>query len=231
MSESIFIRVQRVLSAGADSAVVAAERLSGAGLMRQAIRDLDGAMDDVRRAQDGAEGRRVHTEHQHRRLREKLATLDEQARYAMAKQREDLAEAAVGQQITVEDQIVAVKKTQAEAVAELKRLGESMAALKLRRKQMEAEFAAFGKAQREADLATPGHSAAQRNNKRADRAEEAFARGMAAAGGADRVLTPTGDAAKLAEVDAMRRADAVAARLAALRTPNSAPSRSRKRAS
>lgn len=229
MSESIFIRVQRVLSAGADSAVGAAERLSGAGLMRQAIRDIDGAIEDVRAAQEDAETRRVHAEHQHKRLRETLATLDEQARYALSKERQDLAEAAVGRQIAVEAQVAALKKAQAGAVAELAQLGEGLTALKARKAQMEAEFATFQAAQRNADAAAPGQSGAQRNARRADRAEEAFARGMAAAGGVNGEPAAVADITKLAEVDAMRRADAIAERLAAMRAQQ-APTKVRKRA-
>lgn len=226
MSESIFIRVQRVLSAGADSAVGAAERLSGASLMRQAIRDIDGAIEDIRTAQDEAERRRAQAEHQHKRLREMLATLDEQARYAMSKQREDLAEAAVGRQLAVETQAAALKKAQAKAAAELGRLAESLAALDSRKAQMEAEFTAVQAARRDAEAAPSDPS--RGNMRRAGRAEEAFARGMAAAGGVNGDPITAPDIAKLAEVDAMRRADTVAERLAALRMPAAAPPRRRK---
>jgi phage shock protein A len=229
MSESIFIRVQRVLSAGADSAVGAAERVSGASLMRQAIRDIDGAIEDIGAARDAAESRRVHAEHQHKRLRGTLATLEEQARYALSKQREDLAEAAVGRQIALEAQVAELGKARTEATAELAQLADGLIALKARKAQMEAEFATFQAARRDADADSPDRSRARRTARRADRAEEAFARGMAAAGGVNGEPATVADLAKLAEVDAMRRADAIAERLAAMRA-RPTPAKPRKKA-
>jgi hypothetical protein len=49
------------------------------------------------------------------------------------------------------------------------------------------------------------------------RAEALFERAIGASGGAGLGLSPTGDAARLAEVEALRREDAIAERLATLR--------------
>ena len=48
MAEPIYLRVRRVLSASAEEAVDALERASGASLLREAIRQVDGALDEVR---------------------------------------------------------------------------------------------------------------------------------------------------------------------------------------
>ena len=52
MNESIFVRVQRVVSGGVESAMDIAEQLSGISLARQAMREMDAAIartrDDAR---------------------------------------------------------------------------------------------------------------------------------------------------------------------------------------
>jgi phage shock protein A len=138
MAESIFVRVQRVISASAADAL---ERASGTALMREAIRELDGASEKLRSQLEAAESRRLQATHQQRGVREKLETLAEQARYAIGKGREDLAEAAVAQQRNCEAQLVALRKMQSESVVEGRGLEENLAALKVRRAEMERELA------------------------------------------------------------------------------------------
>lgn len=217
MSESIFIRVQRVLSAGADSAAGALERASGTALMREAIRELDRASDKLRDQLDRAESRRLQATHQQRGVREKLETLAEQARFALDKGREDLAAAAVGQQLNCEAQLAALRKMQAEAAAEERELQEHLAALKVRRSEMERELASVEAAQRAAETSGAGAPGANGVKHKVVRAEAAFERAMNAVGRTGPNLAEAEDAARLAEVDALQRQDRIAERLAALR--------------
>ena len=55
---------------------------------------------------------------QHRMFREQLAALSEKARFAMAENREDLAEAAVSRQLHFEAQAERLDKVQADAASE-----------------------------------------------------------------------------------------------------------------
>lgn len=213
MSESIFVRVQRVISAGADSAVSVAERASGSGLMREAIRQVERAADEVRDEQDKASMRRRDAGRQQRLVRDRIDTLKEQARFALSKGRDDLAEAAVATQIEHEKELARLKQVEAEAVETLARLDGCLAELKLKKAQMEKELAGFQAARTGSAGAA---DKAERAARRAARAEEAFERAMTAAGGvAARVDADC--AAKLAEVEALRREAEVAARLAELK--------------
>ncbi len=57
MSEPIFKRMQRVVSAGLDSATSAAERLNSAGVMRRSLREVEQAIDALQKRQDAAKAR------------------------------------------------------------------------------------------------------------------------------------------------------------------------------
>jgi phage shock protein A len=218
MADSIFVRVQKVVSGGLDSAVGSVEQLSGTSLMRQAIRDVDAAIASARDGADAARARRLQAEHHAGAARQQLATLNEQARFALGKGRDDLAEAAIARQIEVEAQLARLDAARAEAGVEERRLEESRTELNLRKGRMEEELAAFQSARRAADgdPAAPG-AADARLQRRAERAEETFRRAMSAAGAVAGSETDAGAAAKVAEIEKLQRETAVAERLAALR--------------
>ncbi len=89
MTESIFIRIHQVLSAGAENATDALERVSSTSLMRDAIRQVERALEDAQVELDSVRARRIHAERQQEALRERLSTLQEQARFALGKGRAD----------------------------------------------------------------------------------------------------------------------------------------------
>jgi phage shock protein A len=218
MSDSIFVRVQRVVSGGVGSALDAAERVGGTSVMRQAIREMDAAVEKAHSEREAARTRRLQAEHHLQACRKQLATLKEQARFALGKQRLDLAEAAVGRQIDVEAQIASLTKAESEARFDEGRFGESIDSLKLRRGQMYEELRVFEATQRAAssDCEAPGSPDA-RVRRRAERAEEAFERALAAAGGMSGGRASPEAAAKVAELEALQKEAAIAERLAALR--------------
>jgi phage shock protein A len=215
MAESIFVRIQSVLSAGADTTVSFAERASGTSLMREAIRQVARAEEDARECLESAKARSFHAERRQQALREQVATLEEQARFALSKERPDLAEAAIARQIDCEAQEKQAVAAQKDALDEAARLEESLTTLKARKLQMQKELAAFEATQRDG-AATP-RFVGDPVERKVSRAEALFERAMAASGGGDLGLVPAGDAAKLAEVEALRREAAVAERLAALK--------------
>jgi phage shock protein A len=220
MAESIFVRIQNVLAAAADTTVSFVERASGTSLIREAIRQVARAEDDARECVERADTRRLHAIRRQHTLREQVETLTEQARYALSKERPDLAEAAVSRQIDCEAQVAQAIAAEQQAVQEAAQLQESLAALRARKLEMQKELAAFEAAQAEASSATD--SVRNPIGRKVSRAEALFERGMAASGGGDPGLVSTGNAAQLAEVEALRRQDAIAERLAALRN-GSAP--------
>jgi len=224
MADSIFVRVQRVVSGGVGSAVDAAERLSGTSMMRQAIRDMDSAIERARDEGDSARSKRLQAAHRLQECRKQLATLKEQAQFALAKERLDLAEAAIARQLDVEAQIASFAKAESEAAAVERKLEESAAELKLRRGQMYDELRSFEAAQR-AGTGEGSESPDSRLQRRAERAQEAFERAMDSAGGLSGGRASPEAAAKVAELEALQREAAIAERLAALQGPGE-PTRS-----
>jgi phage shock protein A len=217
MAESIFVRVRRVISASIEDAVDAMERAGGTSVMREAIREVDRAIDEVRAEQEAATARRLHAMRQQRMIRDRLAGLEEQARFAIAENREDLAEAAVSRQIDFEAQAQRLETVQADASSEADRLEDCLVALTTRKTQMEEALASFETAHRDAALGGDGPKKSDRRTERkVERAEEAFDRAMAGAGGvASLNRTDAKTAAKVAELATLQKSAAVAQRMAA----------------
>ena len=220
MAESIFMRVRRLISASVEDAVDAMERAGGPSVMREAIREVDRAIDEVRAEQEAASARRLQAMRQQRMFRDKLAALEAQARFAIAEKRDDLAEAAVSRQLDFEAQAERLETVQTEAASEASRLEECLVALTTRKTQMEDALAAFETAQRDAALGGEGPARPTRTTEgKVKRAEEAFDRAMTAAGGVAGISrTDAQTAAKVAEITTLQRSAAIAQRMAALRS-------------
>lgn len=231
MSEPIFLRVRRVLSASAEDAVDALERASGTGVMREAIRQVARALDDVRTEQEAVAARVAQAKRQQGQIRDRIADLDEKARFALGKGRDDLAEAALATQLDLEAQVKRFDAVQAEAAEQAIRLDQCTSALAARKTQMEKELAAFEAAQPADALGGDGPTRRdQALQRKVDRAQETFERVMAGGGGAAAGRADPQEA----EIDALRKSAALADRMAALRAaqgaqPNAAPPRRRAR--
>jgi phage shock protein A len=224
MSDSIFVRVQRVVSGGVGTAIDAAERYSGNSVMRQAIREMDSAIEKALAESEAARAKRLQAAHRLQEYRKQLATLKEQARFALGKDRLDLAEVAIARQLDIEGQISLATKAETDAAEAERRLEESAAELKLRRGQMYDELRGFEDSQQAA-------SAGDESNgwlgsglaRRAERAQQAFERAMDSAGGLSGGRASPEEAAKVAELEALQKEAAIAERLAALRGGGKAP--------
>lgn len=226
MPEPIFLRVRRVLSASAEDAVDALERASGASVMRETIRQVARAQDEVRTEQEALAARVAQAKRQQGLTRARTDDLHEKARFALGKDRDDLAEAALARQLDLEAELARLDRVQAEAAEQAVRLDECASALAARKAQMEAELAAFEASRPDDALGEPTRRD-QALQRKVDRAQETFDRVMAGVGG-----NPAGQAGdEEAEIDALRRSAAVAERMAALRAaPASRAARPRRRA-
>jgi phage shock protein A len=225
MTETIFARVRRIISGSVEDAVDAMERAGGTSVMREAIREVDRALDDVRAEYEAATARRLQAGRQQRLLREKLGGLEAKARFALGEGREDLAEAAIARQLDLEGQAERLGTAEADAGREAARLEESLTVLSGRKAQMEEALATFEAAQREASPDGGSRSASpdRRPEHRVKRAEAAFDRAMAGAGGVAGVGREDAQAAaKVAEIDVLQRSAVIAERLAALRSSQTA---------
>ena len=190
----------------------AAENVSGNALLREAVRELERAEEALRRDRDGLTAKRECAIADQKAKKAKAVEMAENARYALSKGREDLATQAVAHQLDLEFDVERLAAIQAQCKIELAQLEEALAELTARRETMRRDVAAAaanGKAhpavkqspQSKVDLAV-------------ERASTIFER--ATGRNADPLQDPA-TARGLAEVEAMKREDAIAERLAALK--------------
>ena len=150
MAESIFARVSRLLSATVEDAVDRMEQAGGDTVMREAIREADRAIDQVKAELESTMARRLQAARQQRMLTERAEELTAKAKFALGEGREDLAEAALSRQIDFEAQAKKLDAVQQLAREEEKRLEDGLAALNARKRQMEDALQAYLVSRREA---------------------------------------------------------------------------------
>jgi phage shock protein A len=219
MSESLVLRVKRLISGSANGVVDALETANAEMVMREAVREVERATDDVREEL----ARAMTARHQTTRLLEhtkvKQVELSGRAKLAVDQARDDLAEAALSRQLDLEAEIPAYESRIVELTAKQTELEGYVAGLAARKREMEKDIATFVAASeaaaRAAGGAGPGASVASKAERRADQAQQAFERAMGSPAGAkpDRET-----AARLHELDRLSRSSKVAERLAQLKS-------------
>ncbi len=220
MSESLVLRVKRLVSGSINGAVDALENSNSELVMREAIREVERASSDVRDELGSVMASRQQTIRLIERSKAKLVELGDRAKLAMEQGRDDLAEAAISRQLDIEREIPTHE-------ARLQQLGERhseldgyVASLDGRKAQMEADLATFVREQEAIASAAGtdrGAGAGLKAERRADRAEAAFGRAMNGPVGSMPAHSDRQTAAKLHELDRLSRSSEVADRLARLK--------------
>lgn len=222
MKESIAARVGRIVSGSVNALMNKVEDAAPETVMEEAIREIDGAIDDVRLElgqvlsnKHLASRRLMDANSKHEDLAEKLEV-------ALKEDREDLAEAAIATQMDIEVQIPVLESTIADNAAREKELEGYVSALQAKRREMKEELRQFrasrqeaaGAAAPEQGAAAPGGSNVER---RAAKAESAFDRvlerqtGVGVAGAGEGLK----QAQQMAELEDMSRRNRIRERLAA----------------
>jgi phage shock protein A len=218
MAESIFLRVRRLVSGSIEDTVDAMERANSDSTMREAIREIDRAIDEVKADLEKAMTRRLQAARQQGLIAKRVEELTGKAKFALREQREDLAEGALARQVDLEQQVGGLETVQANSRTEEGKFEESLAALRSRKKELEEALAAFTIARTEATMGGDGDFENSRNvERKVERAEAAFNRAMTGAGG---IAVDRGSVEainKIAEIDSMVKSQTVAERLAALK--------------
>lgn len=223
MVESIFARVSRLVSATVEDSVDRMEQAGGDAVMREAIREANRAIDQVKAELQATMANRLQAARQQKMLNERAEELTGKAKFALGEGREDLAEAALSRQLEFEEQSKKLGDVQHQASEVEKRLEAGLAALSTRKTQMEDALQAYLVSRREAALGGDGPMRADRAaEKKLDAAEEAFDRAMAGAGGVGFSRTDGETINRVAEIDSLQKDATVAERLAALKAQQAA---------
>ena len=210
MSESIFLRVRRILASRVEDLVDAMGRPHGEDRMREALCEVDRAIDEILIDQDKAMTRRLQDSRQEGVLTKKIEELTQKARLAMREGHEEQAEAAISRQIDVEAQVRLLHQVQSLARVEEGELEESLTALRARKRQMEEALADHAIARLDAVLGCDSRVSGARNLGRRNGDSDSMEQRRAGGGEAQ-----TGVA--VGEAAAVQKSAIVARRLAALR--------------
>ena len=122
MAETIFARVSRLISATVEDSVDRMEQAGGDAVMREAIREADRAIDQVKVDLEAAMTRRLQAARQQKMLTQRVEELTTKAKFALGEGREDLAEAALSRQVDFEAQAQKLDAVQNQAREEEQRL-------------------------------------------------------------------------------------------------------------
>lgn len=218
MAETIFSRLQRLFSATVEDTVDRMEKSGGDAVMREAIREVDRAIDEVKAQQEAAVARRLQAVRQQKMLKERVEGLNDKARFALKEGRDDLAEAAIVRQMDFEAETRKLDPVQAAAKEEEGRLADSLTALNTRKQQMEEALSAYMISRREAALSGESRGHTERTvDRKVARAEQAFDRAMMGAGGVGLTRADADTINRVAELDGLQKQASVAERLAALK--------------
>jgi phage shock protein A len=224
MKESLIGRVGRIISGSFNSLIDAIENAAPETVMSEVIREIDTAIDDVRVEL----GRVVAKKHlANSRLMEenrKHEDLSEKIELAVKEGRDDLAEAAISQQIDIEAQIPILEATINDCGSNEKELEGYITALQAKKREMREELRQFRESMKEtitssSSISDSGVEVSSDVERKVAKAESAFERIAEKATGipgggrtADRQT-----ATKLAELEEIARKNRIQERLAAIK--------------
>ena len=222
MTDNLVSRVKRLVSGSVNNIVDVVENASPETVMKEAIREVESAMNQVRHelgeviaAKHLANRRLLEANTKHEDLAEKIGVAVEQGR-------DDLAEAAIARQLDIETQIPVMESAISDASHQEGELETYVLALQARKREMEEELNTFTTAQRSnapgtvAGATSSGSSGSVET--RVSKADQAFSRVMNTASGVSGVATlDQKSAQKIAELEQLARDNRVHERLATLK--------------
>jgi len=225
MKESLIGRVGRIISGSFNSLIDVIENAAPETVMSEAIREIDAAIDDVRVEL----GRVVAGKHlANRRLMEenrKHEDLGEKIELAVKEGRDDLAEAAISQQIDIEAQIPVLEATINDCGNNEKELEGYITALQAKKREMKEELRQFRESTKEtvtfssasSDSGVEASSDVERKVAKAESAFERIAEKATGIPGGGRTADRQ-TATKLAELEEIARKNRIQERLAAIKS-------------
>jgi phage shock protein A len=223
MTESLIVRVKRIVSGNVMDVVDRMEKSQAEIVMKEAIREVARAVSDLRDEQGKVLLRASQAQKQTAAYTTKIADLDGKVELAVSQGRDDLAKAAISQQVDLEAQIKVLADAAAEAEAEQTKLTEYVVALQARQRDMEHELKTIASARAAAETAMPSTLNKNGPLARADNAAEVFKRAMVSGSHLTGIAEHSiDDAKKLHELEQLSHVDKIERRLQAAKAKQSA---------
>lgn len=179
MKERITSRVGRIISGSFNALVDAVENAAPEVVMEQAIREIDEAVEEVRDELGKAIANKHMANSRLMQVNQKCEELSEKSELAVNERRDDLAEAAISQQLDVEAQIPILETQIAELSAQEKELEGYVAALQGKKREMNEDLRLYRQSRKEAEQesnSAAAGSGADTVGKKVNQAQSAFDR-------------------------------------------------------
>lgn len=219
MKDKLTGRVGRIISGGFHALVDAVENVAPEVVMEQAIREVDGAIEEVR----GELGTIIANRHMAgsrlKQINEKCEDLATKIELAVTQERDDLAEVAIARQLDLEAQQPILEEQIQNLLEEEKKLEGYIAALQAKKREMRDDLQLYRESHKEKSTESGVQQGTSSAASKAERAETAFNRvmenntGLVGAGNPQDRAT----AQALNELDDMARKNRVQERLAAIK--------------
>jgi phage shock protein A len=217
MAETLAARVTRILAGGAHALLDAVEDIAPEAMMRQAVRELDQVMAEVRVDLGKVEAAKHLITSQINKLNTESEQLSANIETALTQGQEDLARAGIERQTIIDDQSPVLQRSLTEQQEKARELEGYITALLAKRREMESELQQYLASLQHA--ASAGSATGKTNHDmRVEDARSAFDRVLARQVGVSG-LNPAnpGDALKLKELQDLARNNRIEERLAQLK--------------
>ena len=220
MREKLTGRVGRIITGSFHALVDAVESAAPEVVMEQALREIDGAIEEVRAELATVIANKHLANTRLGQVNARIEDLVEKIELAVTENRDDLAEAAISRQLDIEAQVPVLENQITDLGSEEKELESYIAALQGKKREMKEELLYYKNSMKEGAPAEIGSAAGRAGvESRVSQAESAFDRVLGNATGmsSDSLSTDKASAAALNELEDLARRNRVQERLAAIK--------------
>ncbi|MEM9839026.1 MAG: PspA/IM30 family protein [Pseudomonadota bacterium] len=216
MRDGLIGRVKRIVSGSVNSVVDAVEAAAPETVMKEAIREVDAAIDEVRHELGKTVADKHHAAKRLAASSEKHDELAEKIEFAVGEGRDDLAQAAIARQLDLEAQMPVLESALRDFSEQEAELEAYVSALNARRREMEEDLDQFVQSQKEAAASSGGADGMGASPEdKATKADRAFNRVLKNASGVAGTSPADRDTAqKLEELSRIERENRIKERLA-----------------
>ncbi|HJQ56676.1 MAG TPA: PspA/IM30 family protein [Vineibacter sp.] len=214
-TETVVTRIGRVIAGMTHAAINVAEDVNPEAVMEQAIREIDGAADEVRGELGKAMAEKARLDLRRKELERERADLDDNVKLAVGKGRDDLAEAGIDRQLDIEAQLGVLARLAVDADEKIAQLNQTLDAVRASRREAETRLADLKRTRPTAvggSGAPEGDTRVSKATGKVERAQAAIERLTGVPAGA-----PANDQKALDDLTDLARKHAVAERLARLK--------------
>ena len=217
MADSLATWVTRILAGSAHAFLDAVEDAAPEAMMRQAVREIDQVMSEVRVDLGKVEAAKHLITTQLNKLNSENEQLATQIDTALGRGEENLARAGIERQIIIDDQMPVLQRSLAEQQEKGGELEGYITALLAKRREMEGALQDYLASVQQPTGSMSGGTSRAGHESRVENAQSAFDRVLARQTGVTGLRAAGGDAQKLQELRDLSRRNRVEERLAQLK--------------